>query len=74
MFARATSGDKPNNNRFSVCSLRSMAQVMGEKARSYDGCFIGKSTNPTQGHARSFELKRDKACLLVQKGKSLLTD
>ena len=45
MFARATSGDKPNNNKFSECSLRSMSQVMEEKARSKDGCFIGKERN-----------------------------
>lgn len=40
MFARATSGDKPNNNRFSDCSVESMASVMEVKARSNDGCFI----------------------------------
>jgi disintegrin and metalloproteinase domain-containing protein 10 len=42
MFARATSGDKPNNNRFSHCSVESMSRVMEVKARSSDGCFIRK--------------------------------
>ena len=42
MFARATSGDKPNNNKFSTCSKMSMALVMEAKARHTGGCFIGK--------------------------------
>ena len=42
MFARATSGDKPNNNKFSECSQVSMALVMEAKARHTAGCFIGK--------------------------------
>ena len=41
MFARATSGDKPNNNKFSGCSKDSMALVMEAKARHSGGCFIG---------------------------------
>ena len=43
MFARATSGDRPNNNRFSRCSKSSMAMVMEAKARHAAGCFIGES-------------------------------
>ena len=42
MFARATSGDKPNNNKFSLCSQVSMALVMEAKARHTAGCFIGR--------------------------------
>ncbi|XP_024937542.1 disintegrin and metalloproteinase domain-containing protein 10 isoform X2 [Cephus cinctus] len=39
MFARATSGDKRNNNRFSSCSLLSINPVLNAKARSPKGCF-----------------------------------
>ncbi|XP_035212925.1 disintegrin and metalloproteinase domain-containing protein 10-like [Stegodyphus dumicola] len=39
MFARATSGDKKNNNKFSPCSLRSINAVLNTKARSVKGCF-----------------------------------
>ncbi|XP_030369201.1 uncharacterized protein LOC115620206 [Scaptodrosophila lebanonensis] len=39
MFARATSGDKKNNNRFSACSLKSIEPVLNAKARSAKGCF-----------------------------------
>ncbi|KAG5872426.1 hypothetical protein JTB14_038189 [Gonioctena quinquepunctata] len=39
MFARATSGDKKNNNRFSPCSLKSINPVLNFKARSPKGCF-----------------------------------
>ncbi|XP_043266716.1 disintegrin and metalloproteinase domain-containing protein 10-like isoform X2 [Venturia canescens] len=39
MFARATSGDKRNNNRFSPCSLNSINPVLNTKARSPKGCF-----------------------------------
>lgn len=42
MFARATSGDKKNNNKFSPCSLRSINAVLNTKARSLKGCFTGK--------------------------------
>jgi disintegrin and metalloproteinase domain-containing protein 10 len=42
MFARATSGDKPNNNKFSQCSKDSMSMVIAAKARSSAGCFISK--------------------------------
>lgn len=42
MFARATSGDKRNNNRFSPCSLVSINPVLNAKARSSKGCFAGK--------------------------------
>jgi hypothetical protein len=40
MYARATSGDRPNNNKFSSCSKKSMADVLRLKARGLDGCFI----------------------------------
>ncbi|XP_063909191.1 disintegrin and metalloproteinase domain-containing protein 10-like [Zophobas morio] len=39
MFARATSGDKKNNNQFSPCSLKSINPVLNFKARSPKGCF-----------------------------------
>ena len=41
MFARATSGDKTNNKRFSPCSLRSIHEVLTAKARGPKGCFTG---------------------------------
>ncbi|XP_018321320.1 disintegrin and metalloproteinase domain-containing protein 10 [Agrilus planipennis] len=39
MFARATSGDKKNNNKFSQCSINSINPVLNFKARSSKGCF-----------------------------------
>lgn len=42
MFARATSGDKKNNNQFSPCSLKSINPVLNFKARSTKGCFTGE--------------------------------
>ncbi|KAL5022085.1 hypothetical protein ScPMuIL_001240 [Solemya velum] len=39
MYARATSGDKPNNNKFSSCSKIAMGEVIRLKARHNDGCF-----------------------------------
>ncbi|XP_037868773.1 uncharacterized protein LOC101747087 [Bombyx mori] len=39
MFARATSGDRKNNNKFSPCSLKSIDPVLNNKARSPKGCF-----------------------------------
>ncbi|XP_059056632.1 uncharacterized protein LOC131850435 [Achroia grisella] len=39
MFARATSGDRKNNNKFSPCSLRAIDPVLNNKARSSKGCF-----------------------------------
>ncbi|XP_055587566.1 disintegrin and metalloproteinase domain-containing protein 10 isoform X2 [Uranotaenia lowii] len=39
MFARATSGDKRNNNQFSPCSLKAIEPVLNAKARSAKGCF-----------------------------------
>lgn len=39
MYARATSGDKLNNNKFSVCSVRNISQVL-EKKRG--NCFVGE--------------------------------
>ncbi|XP_011303920.1 disintegrin and metalloproteinase domain-containing protein 10 isoform X2 [Fopius arisanus] len=44
MFARATSGDKRNNNRFSPCSLLSINPVLNTKARSTKGCFAEQQT------------------------------
>jgi hypothetical protein len=42
MFARATSGDKRNNNKFSPCSLKAIEPVLNAKARNSKGCFTGK--------------------------------
>jgi hypothetical protein len=50
MFARATSGDKRNNNKFSPCSLKAIEPVLNAKARSSKGCFTGKLFQPTTAH------------------------
>ena len=42
MFARATSGDKPNNRRFSPCSIDSMNLILEAKAIGDRGCFVGE--------------------------------
>lgn len=39
MYARATSGDKTNNNKFSICSIRNISAVLMKKR---DICFVGK--------------------------------
>lgn len=39
MYARATSGDKLNNNKFSICSVRNISAVLLKKR---DDCFVGK--------------------------------
>uniref|UniRef100_A0A7N8YB48 Disintegrin and metalloproteinase domain-containing protein 10 n=1 Tax=Mastacembelus armatus TaxID=205130 RepID=A0A7N8YB48_9TELE len=46
MYARATSGDKLNNNKFSNCSIRNISQVL-EKKRS--NCFV-ESGQPICGN------------------------
>ncbi|MBN3296285.1 ADA10 protein, partial [Amia calva] len=46
MYARATSGDKLNNNKFSICSIRNISQVL-EKKRGY--CFV-ESGQPICGN------------------------
>lgn len=38
MYARATSGDKLNNNKFSLCSIRNISQVLEKKRNN---CFVG---------------------------------
>lgn len=38
MYARATSGDKLNNNKFSICSIRNISQVLEKKRNN---CFVG---------------------------------
>ncbi|XP_067653921.1 disintegrin and metalloproteinase domain-containing protein 10-like [Haliotis asinina] len=40
MYARATSGLRPNNDEFSTCSIASMAPILESKARSATGCFV----------------------------------
>ncbi|XP_041355885.1 disintegrin and metalloproteinase domain-containing protein 10-like [Gigantopelta aegis] len=40
MYAKATSGDKVNNNKFSSCSIGSMKTILETKARHEAGCFI----------------------------------
>lgn len=39
MYARATSGDKLNNNKFSICSIRNISAVLTKKR---DQCFVGE--------------------------------
>ncbi|XP_051565379.1 disintegrin and metalloproteinase domain-containing protein 10-like isoform X1 [Myxocyprinus asiaticus] len=46
MYARATSGDKFNNNKFSVCSIRNISQVLEKKRFS---CFV-ESGQPICGN------------------------
>ncbi|XP_062328062.1 disintegrin and metalloproteinase domain-containing protein 10 [Osmerus eperlanus] len=46
MYARATSGDKLNNNKFSICSVRNISQVL-EKKRA--NCFV-ESGQPICGN------------------------
>lgn len=70
MFARATSGDKRNNNRFSPCSLNAINPVLNSKARSPKGCFTGKfyaagATGDISQSQRN-EIDRTSSHLLVQ--------
>uniref|UniRef100_A0A8C2HIF3 Disintegrin and metalloproteinase domain-containing protein 10 n=1 Tax=Cyprinus carpio TaxID=7962 RepID=A0A8C2HIF3_CYPCA len=46
MYARATSGDKLNNNKFSVCSVKNISQVLEKKSGS---CFV-ESGQPICGN------------------------
>ncbi|KAM9764704.1 disintegrin and metalloproteinase domain-containing protein 10 [Menidia menidia] len=46
MYARATSGDKLNNNKFSICSVRNISGVLAKKR---DNCFV-ESGQPICGN------------------------
>ncbi|KAG7230478.1 hypothetical protein INR49_024587 [Caranx melampygus] len=46
MYARATSGDKLNNNKFSICSIRNISAVLTKKR---DICFV-ESGQPICGN------------------------
>ncbi|XP_047218918.1 disintegrin and metalloproteinase domain-containing protein 10 [Girardinichthys multiradiatus] len=46
MYARATSGDKINNNKFSICSIRNISAVLLKKR---DSCFV-ESGQPICGN------------------------
>lgn len=46
MYARATSGDKLNNNKFSICSIRNISAVLAKKR---DDCFV-ESGQPICGN------------------------
>uniref|UniRef100_A0A3Q3X175 Disintegrin and metalloproteinase domain-containing protein 10 n=1 Tax=Mola mola TaxID=94237 RepID=A0A3Q3X175_MOLML len=46
MYARATSGDKVNNNKFSICSIRNISAVLMKKR---DSCFV-ESGEPICGN------------------------
>ncbi|XP_034751012.1 disintegrin and metalloproteinase domain-containing protein 10 [Etheostoma cragini] len=46
MYARATSGDKLNNNKFSICSIRNISAVLNKKR---DECFV-ESGQPICGN------------------------
>lgn len=39
MYARATSGDRLNNNKFSICSIGNISAVLKMKK---DNCFLGR--------------------------------
>ncbi|CAL1673863.1 unnamed protein product [Lasius platythorax] len=58
MFARATSGDKRNNNRFSPCSLNAINPVLNSKARSPKGCF----TEPQVSLCGNGVVEEDEEC------------
>ena len=45
MFASATSADKPNNNRFSTCSIANMSHVLMNRR---DKCFKGFNLYPSR--------------------------
>ncbi|KAG5446384.1 Disintegrin and metalloproteinase domain-containing protein 10 [Clonorchis sinensis] len=49
MFASATSGDKDNNNKFSLCSLDSIARLLGRVLSDDSNCFL-KSDGPFCGN------------------------
>lgn len=55
MYARATSGDKFNNNKFSICSIRNISQVLDKKRFS---CFVGEilSSNKKMAHDSGLRL------------------
>ncbi|XP_032906527.1 disintegrin and metalloproteinase domain-containing protein 10 [Amblyraja radiata] len=46
MYARATSGDKQNNNKFSICSIKNISQVLDKKKNV---CFV-ESGKPICGN------------------------
>uniref|UniRef100_A0A3P8UNZ6 Disintegrin and metalloproteinase domain-containing protein 10 n=1 Tax=Cynoglossus semilaevis TaxID=244447 RepID=A0A3P8UNZ6_CYNSE len=46
MYARATSGDKLNNNKFSICSIRNISAVLSKKRND---CFV-ESGQPICGN------------------------
>ncbi|XP_042264262.1 disintegrin and metalloproteinase domain-containing protein 10 [Thunnus maccoyii] len=46
MYSRATSGDKLNNNKFSICSIRNISAVLQKKR---DDCFV-ESGQPICGN------------------------
>ncbi|XP_017297657.1 disintegrin and metalloproteinase domain-containing protein 10 isoform X2 [Kryptolebias marmoratus] len=46
MYARATSGDKTNNNKFSICSIRNISAVLQKKRND---CFV-ESGQPICGN------------------------
>ncbi|KAK2704523.1 disintegrin and metalloproteinase domain-containing protein 10-like [Artemia franciscana] len=69
MFASATSGDKPNNSKFSICSVGNISQVLdavheGKKKNCFsesDGAFCGnKIVEPGEECDCGFD---DKECL-----------
>eukprot|EP00118_Oscarella_pearsei_P025240 m.307810 g.307810 ORF g.307810 m.307810 type:complete len:726 (+) comp42855_c0_seq1:27-2204(+) len=39
MYSRATTGQDPNNNRFSPCSRQSMLEVIAVRGQGEEGCF-----------------------------------
>ena len=42
MFASASTGTQPNNDRFSICSTECMEAIITTRAQQPSGCFIGR--------------------------------
>lgn len=65
MYARATSGDKFNNNKFSICSIRNISQVLDKKRFS---CFVGEilSSNKKMAHDSGLRLRAGNQERLLQ--------
>ena len=54
MYARATSVDKLNNNKFSLCSIRNISQFFEKKRNN---CFV-ESGQPICGNGVAFRMNR----------------
>jgi len=62
MYARATSGDKLNNNKFSTCSIRNISQVLEKKrGNCFVGTFVLVSTDPRVNCSAFFAVRVDQS-------------